>query len=189
MSRKLAVFFPGRKYGVDCPLLYYSDFICRGRGYETLYMHYAAHREEQSDATICEDIENARDYVMERLRKVPFGDYKDVLFISKSIGTVLASMAQTELKIKVRNIYFTPLEPTLPYLGEKRCSEAGDNLVIAGTRDSFLTSEKLMEACLRENLKLWQFEGLGHSMETEDVAETLELMKEIMELVEEFIDG
>lgn len=187
MSKKLAVFFPGRKYGVDCPLLYYSDFICKGRGYETLYMHYAAHREEKSDATIYEDIENARDYVMERLREVPFREYKEIIFISKSIGTVLASMAQKELEVKVRNVYFTPLEPTLPYLAGKRCNEAVDNLVIAGTRDSFLTAEKLMEVCLSENLKLWQFEGLGHSMETEDVAETLELMKEIMELVAEFI--
>lgn len=189
MSRKLAVFFPGRKYGVDCPLLYYSDFICKSRGYETLYMHYAAHREEKSDTTIYEDIQNAREYVMDRLQKIPLKDYDEILFVSKSIGTVLASIAQTELKIKVRNLYFTPLEPTLPYLSEKRLNEPAANLIFAGTKDSFLDAETLRKICMEEKLWLRQFEGLGHSMEAENISETLDIMKEIMELAEEFIAG
>ena len=36
MKKKLAVFFPGRRYGVDCPLLYYAESICREKGYDTL---------------------------------------------------------------------------------------------------------------------------------------------------------
>ena len=187
MKKKLAVFFPGRRYGVDCPLLYYSDFICKGKGYEGLYMHYAAHREENPSASIYENIENVRNYVLERLRNVSFEQYEDIVFISKSIGTVLASIAQTELQIRVRNVYFTPLEPTLPYLGEKRLNQPGENLVLAGTRDRFLEAERLKELCDRENIRICQFEGLGHSMETEDITGTLEIMGEIIKEVEGFL--
>lgn len=187
MKKKLAVFFPGRRYGVDCPLLYYSDFICKGRGYETIYLHYAMHREEKAEAAISEEIEKAWKYVWMRLKEMPVEEYEDIVFVSKSIGTVLASMAQTERSMRVRNLYFTPLEPTIPYLMEKRLNRAEDNLVIAGTKDRFLEAERLQQICDSENIKLRQFEGLGHSMETEEIVGTIEVMKEIMEEVGQFI--
>lgn len=187
MKKKLAVFFPGRRYGVDCPLLYYSDFICKGREYETIYLHYAVHREENSKATIYEDIENAWEYVQARLKKVPVWEYESIVFVSKSIGTVLASMAQADLNVQVRHLYFTPLEPTLPYFTEKRMNKPEDNLVIAGTKDPFLEAEKLKKVCCSENIKLLLFQGLGHSMETEEIMGTIEIIKKIMEEVQRFI--
>lgn len=187
MKKKLAIFFPGRRYGVDCPLLYYSDLICKGAEYDTMYLHYAAHREEKSEMTIYEDIENAWRYVYERLKDVNVKEYGDIIFVSKSIGTVLASMAQIRLQAQVRNIYFTPLEPTLPYLAEKRLNRPEDNLVIAGTKDRFLEAEKLRKVCNSENIKLKQFEGLGHSMEAEEIMETIEIIKEIIKEVQKFI--
>jgi len=187
MKKKLAVFFPGRRYGVDCPLLYYSDFICKRRGYETIYMHYDIHREEESKVTVYRNIENAWEYVQTRLKEINAGEYEDILFVSKSIGTVVASMTQASLQVQVRNLYFTPLEPTLPYLAEKRLNKPEQNLVIAGTRDRFLEAETLKRVCGRENIKLRQFQGLGHSMETEEIVETIEIMKQIMEEVQKFI--
>ena len=47
MKKKLAVFFPGRRYGVDCPLLYYAESICREKGYDTLLMHYSEYRDKK----------------------------------------------------------------------------------------------------------------------------------------------
>jgi len=187
MKKKLAIFFPGRRYGVDCPLLYYSDFICKRAGYHTMYLHYAMHREEKSKVTICEEIQNAWGYVQERLKDINVKEYEDILFVSKSIGTVLASMAQIHLQTQVRNLYFTPLELTLPYLEEKRLNRPEDNFVVAGTEDTFLEAERLRKVCERENIKLKQFEGLGHSMETEDIMKTIEIIRKIMEEVQTFV--
>lgn len=187
MKKKLAIFFPGRRYGVDCPLLYYSDFICKSAGYHTMYLHYAMHREEKSDATIYEDIQNAWGYAQEWLKGIDVKEYKDILFVSKSIGTVVASMSQIHLQAQVRNLYFTPLELTLPYFVEKRLNRPEDNFVVAGTKDRFLDAERLRKVCESENIKLKQFEGLGHSMETKDIMETIEIIKEIMEEVQTFV--
>jgi hypothetical protein len=189
MSKKLAVFFPGRKYGVDCPLLYYSDYLCRAKGYDTMYLHYAAHREEKSIMTIEEEIENAKTYVRRRLMAIDVSNYEEILFVSKSIGTVLAAYFQTEKNLKVRNLYFTPLEQTLPYFAEKRQNHPEDNFVIAGTKDPFLKADKLKEVCEREQIHYYQVEGVGHSMEGENIEETLEYMKEIMKVAERFIEG
>ena len=41
MSKKIAVFFPGRRYSVDCPLLYFADFVCSMKGYDRAFLHYA----------------------------------------------------------------------------------------------------------------------------------------------------
>ena len=54
MKKKLAVFFPGRRYGVDCPLLYYAESICREKGYDTLLMHYSEYRDKKDMITIIE---------------------------------------------------------------------------------------------------------------------------------------
>lgn len=187
MKKKLAVFFPGRKYGVDCPLLYFSDAICKEKNYKTVYLHYAAHREEKSGNSVAEDIKSAESYVMDFLGQIDFSGYEEILFISKSIGTVLASMAQSSRRLNVRNIYFTPLEQTIPYLCEKRLNRPEDNLILAGTEDPFLEAKTLKEICRAEGLPLWQFEGLGHSMEKEEVFDSLDILKEIMKPVKEFI--
>ncbi len=189
MSRKLVVFFPGRKYGADCPLLYFSDFICRTLGYERYYLHYAAHREEESAGTVEEDIAKAVSYVMEHMKTIDFSLYEEVILISKSIGTVLAGKVQEEFGLHVKNIYFTPLEQTLIYLDEKRKNLPEENLVLAGTRDGFLEADRLMEVCKRAGVPLYQVEGVGHSMETEDVIGSLELLKDLMRQVEVFLSG
>lgn len=187
MREKLAVFFPGRKYSVDCPLLYFTDFICKEKGYETKYLHYAAYREEKSRNTIEQDVNRAEEEVMAVLDGIDFSKYQEILFVSKSIGTVLAAKAQEKYQLTVRNVYFTPLEPTLPYLRSLRRNAPEENLIIAGTKDPFLEASVLKEVCEAENLPLHQFTGLGHSMETEHVMESLDTLKKIMGIVQDFL--
>ena len=38
--KKLIVLFPGAGYGLDCPLLYYADFLFETNGYERIHMDY-----------------------------------------------------------------------------------------------------------------------------------------------------
>ncbi|MFQ9933965.1 MAG: hypothetical protein ACLRVQ_05985 [Lachnospiraceae bacterium] len=183
MSKKLAVFFPGRKYSVDCPLLYFADFTCSLKGYERAFLHYARHREDKGTTTVKEDIENAKAYVTATIQAKEVNEYDEVLFVSKSIGTVLAGYIREELKLKnVRNIYLTPLPETLPYI------EGKDSIVIAGTKDRFLDKEELKSFCNSNNVKLYQFEGLGHSLETDDVEGSLRILKRVTDIIGEYIE-
>ncbi len=182
MSRKLAVFFPGRKYSVDCPLLYFADFTCSLKGYERAYLHYARHREDKGTTTVPEDIENAKAYVTATIQAKELNEYDEVVFISKSIGTALAGYIREELKLKnIKNVYLTPLPETLPYI------ESKDSIVIAGTKDGFLDKDTLKNFCDENKVQLYQFEGLGHSMETDDVKESLDILGEIADIINEFL--
>lgn len=69
MKKKLAVFFPGRRYGVDCPLLYYAESICREKGYDTLLMHYSEYRDKKDMITIEENIRQTLSYVRGRIKE------------------------------------------------------------------------------------------------------------------------
>lgn len=182
MSKKIAVFFPGRRYSVDCPLLYFADFVCSMKGYDRAFLHYARHREEKNNTTIPEDIENAKDYVMATIQAKELENYDDIVFVSKSVGTVMAGYAREELKIKnVRNIYLTPLPQTLPYI------ENTGSIVIAGTEDRFLDKGTLKDFCDNKGVKLYQFEGLGHSMETDNVRGSLDIIGKVQDIIEEFV--
>lgn len=182
MGKKIAVFFPGRRYSVDCPLLYFADFVCSKKGYDRAFLHYARHREEKNNTTIPEDIENAKDYVIATIQAKELENYDEVVFVSKSVGTVMAGYARETLKLKnIRNVYLTPLPETLPYI------EGKDSIVIAGTNDRFLDKDALKSFCDEKGVKLYQFEGLGHSMETDDVKESLDIIGRVQEIIEKFV--
>lgn len=182
MSKKIAVFFPGRKYSVDCPLLYFADFVCSGKGYERAFLHYAKHREDKSNTTVLEDIESAKSYVIATIQAKELNEYDEVVFISKSIGTVLSGYVREALNLKnIKNVYLTPLPETLKYI------ESKDSIVIAGTKDKFLDKDVLKGFCNENNIDLYQFEGLGHSMETDDVKESLDIIGRVQEIIDKFV--
>lgn len=196
MKRKLAVFFPGRRYGVDCPLLYYAESVCRSKGYDTLLMHYSEHRDVKDMISIEENIKVTLPYVKERIKEKLPGQYDEMLFVSKSIGTVLAGWLEqelvksadtgpdaedTELDIPfIRHIFMTPLKETFPYM------KSSKNIVICGNRDSYLETEVLRKFCKQYGVRRYCFEGVGHSMEHEKMKDTLKIMGEIQKIVRKF---
>lgn len=188
MKKKLAVFFPGRRYGVDCPLLYYAESICREKGYDTLLMHYSGipgqkrhdhhRREYQTDAS----------YVRGRIKEKDLASYDEILFVSKSLGTVsagwLADALEKEKRVKpgtIRHIFMTPLEQTFPYMRKENC------IVISGELDHYLERKKLKKFCKKHEVLWYCFPDVGHSMEHEKIKDTLKTMKKIMKIVENYV--
>ena len=111
MKKKLAVFFPGRRYGVDCPLLYYAESICREKGYDTLLMHYSEYRDKKDMITIEENIRQTLSYVRGRIKEKDLASYDEILFVSKSLGTahllllpVLPQMLQKARKLPAEQL-------------------------------------------------------------------------------------
>ncbi len=175
-KNKLIALFPGRNYNVDMPLLYYARFKYDIRGYDDLQICYGDYYSEEKSIEECMTI--AKENVLKQVSNVDFSRYDDIIFVSKSIGTVIAGWLAEELGIKVRHIFLTPLEGTLPYIKEHNVIT-----VIAGTEDKMLDSNILSEYCKKEGVYLKQFKGVGHRLEVfNDFDINLDILKQIVEL-------
>ena len=102
-----------------------------------------------------------------------------MLFISKSLGSVVAGWIDDKLGLNARHIYLTPVRGTLPYI------RGGGNIsmVIAGTKDHVLDTAALQEHCSRENVRLELVEGAGHSLQiVGDVIDNIDILRHIVAL-------
>jgi len=177
VNKKIIVIFPGANYNSDCPLLYYAGFKYEMLGYEKVKISY--NDLIKSEKTSIEYIEDINDYVLSQLQAFDLSKYDDIIFVSKSLGTIVAGWVEEKLSIKVRHIYLTPLKETLQYINNNK------NIikVIAGTKDKYLKAELLKEHCEKENISLKQIEGVGHRLEIwGDIDRNIQILREIVAL-------
>lgn len=176
-KKKLVVLFPGWNYSVDCPLLYYSDFYFETEGYDKLLIDYGDVL-KNDQLTVEQRIEAIKENTLNKIQDNCSSNYEDIIFVSKSIGTVIAGWVQEQLQMEIRQIFLTPLMETLPYMHSKNC------IVIAGTNDERLDSKILREYCKSNNVYLKQFEGANHSLERSSVKRSLDILDEIISVYE-----
>ena len=168
-NKNLAVLFPGKGYVVTCPLLYYAYLKYERRGYECVSISYGDYN----------NIDDARNNVLIQINKLDFSSYDDIVFLSKSMGTIVAGWIDDEICENVRHIYLTPIKDTLKYL--KR--EKNISIVIAGTNDPFLDANILSAHCNQENIKMELIDDADHSLETTaDVSANIDILKRVVEL-------
>lgn len=182
--KKLAVLFPGNRYSPECPLLYFAAKECRQAGYDLLPLYYSY----RQDAKLGESFDymkfarEALPLIREKLEVLP--EYDQVLFISKSIGTVLAGYMEQELSIRPRQFLMTPIPEALPYM-EKMDGRAA---AVIGTKDHyFLSSPGLTALCQAHSIPLKLYDGLGHRLEAGTTEETLRILEDIMKNLRDFI--
>lgn len=113
-GRKLAVYFPGIGYHCDKPLLYYSRRLAAAAGYEELQLSYTfsggnirGNKEKMREAFFA-----LYEQAKEQLGAVDWSACDEILFVSKSIGTIISAAYAAEQKISCRQILYTPLEDT-----------------------------------------------------------------------------
>ena len=112
--RKIAVIFPGIGYTKDRPLLYFSGKQALKCGYELHFVEFSGiewSKEKLKDrGFLLEVLEKSLKKTEEALDDL--GDMSDdeVIFISKSIGTVVAAAYARKKSINPRQICFSPLE-------------------------------------------------------------------------------
>lgn len=177
-KHKLAVLFPGMGYTCEKPLLYYSGKMAASFGYEVLTVPYGSFlsgvkgKEEvfQIALTQAETILGGAD----------FSD-REILFVSKSIGTVVSAAYAQEHHLTVRSISYTPIEETFLYAG-------GEGIMFHGTADPIAEcSERIRESCRKIGQQLFVIEGANHSLETGEVEKDIRNLQEIMKVVKAFI--
>lgn len=176
---KILVLFPGRNYSTDAPLLYYAKKIYARNGYEVLPLSYK-NPPKDSPLSIPERIAFTKENVMRVLEQVDWPSYQDIVFLSKSMGTVLAGEAAEKLSIPARHIFLTPLKQTLAYM-----TEGADCAAFAGTNDAHLNADELSRHCKRNHIPCRQYRGVGHSLEAAaDHKKTLQILSDIMHFYE-----
>jgi len=180
--KRLAVFFPGVGYHVDKPLLYYSRKLAEQYGYETADVTYGGFGKgirgsaEKMEKAFFSALEQAEKI----LEQVDFQKYDDVIFISKSVGTAVASAYAGKHGMKTRNIYYTPVEASFRFMKQP-------GIVFTGTKDAWVEFEAVERGCEEGGYPLYVTEDANHSLETGNVAKDLENLQEIMRVTEEYI--
>lgn len=174
-GKKIAVLFPGIGYTCDKPLLYYAGKLAIAEGYELVSVRYGNFppdvkgNREKMQQSYQSALRQARDI----LKEVNWSDYDDILFISKSIGTVVSSAYAMESNLKVRNILYTPLDQTFLFANT-------GSIAFHGTKDPWAVTDEIEDGCRIHRIPLHITEGANHSLETGDVMEDLKNLKKVM---------
>lgn len=174
---KLAVFFPGIGYHCDKPLLYYSRKVVEKLGYDEIISLSYTYRGENirgNEEKMKEAFSILYAQAKESLKSVSFQNYDEILFVSKSVGTIIASAYATENKLQCNQILYTPLEYTFAYPHENA-------IAFIGTADPWSNVNKVIDMAKADNVPIHVYHDVNHSLEGDDVNENIEIVKAVME--------
>ena len=116
----------------------------------------------------------------ELLKEVDFSQYEDILFISKSVGTAVASAYGAKYHLHTRNVYYTPVEASFQFMNQP-------GIAFTGTKDGWADLDAVNRGCETGGFPLYITEGADHSLETGDVITDLKNLETIMKITKEYI--
>ncbi|ANS74221.1 hypothetical protein AWM70_06180 [Paenibacillus yonginensis] len=178
---KLAVIFPGKAYPCTMPLLYYAAQSALEHGCDVLELEYgfqsARTAFELEDLNILlYECKHAMDQIKHK--------YEQMVFVSKSIGTLVAGQIGEMLgQDAVRQLFLTPMDGTLPFIQSSRCT------VIYGTGDSVFSPASVKAAGEAERAEVHSFEGADHMLGLGNVQQSLSVLCETCVLYDQFFAG
>ena len=179
---KLAVLFPGIGYTCTKPLLYYAGRTAAALGYKVIPVAYGElpkdAKGDPQKMNIC--FVSAYEHAEALLSSVAWSECEDILFVGKSIGTVVAARYAREHGVPARLVLFTPLADTFRFTG-------GSAIAFHGTADPWAATADIRRACKEQGIPLYLTERANHSLETGDVTADLAALAEAIERVRQFI--
>ena len=159
MSKNLLILFPGVRYSVDCPLLYYTRVAYGYAGYEIIAIDEYGVKDTGDFGSYADQ---AVKILVKRLKGTAFDEYDHVVFAEKSIGTVVGLMLADALGLPdVYHIMYTPLEAIYNYINPKRRIVG----IAAGTTDKHIEIKALRSACKKLDIPLVEIKNTGHRLE------------------------
>ena len=175
--KRIAVFFPGLGYHCDKPLLYYSRAFAVAAGFDTivnLTYTYSKAGLRGNPPGLRAAIDALLEQTEAALQTTDWQMYDEPLFVSKSIGTAVASAYARRHGLNCRSVYYTPIEQTF------EC-EPQPGIAFTGTADPWVETRRIVEGCDRAGIRLTVIEGANHSLETPDPARNLKILLQVME--------
>lgn len=184
--KRLAVIFPGIGYTAGKPLLHYCRRLAERFGYETVILPYSGFPKKVTGDRdrLRKSCELALKQAKELLADTDLDSFGDVLFIGKSIGTVVAAdiAAKSSAKDHIRFIIYTPLEETFSY-------PLSDAVVFTGSEDPWVGGEtsRIPALCGERGIPCFVVPDANHSLETDDPQKDIQNLQEIMRHTAAFI--
>jgi phosphoglycolate phosphatase len=187
-NKKIADFFPGLGYHNDKPLLYYSRKIAISNEYQPINIVYnnipkVVVGDENS---IKSGFEILYLQAKEQLDKINFKEYNNIIFISKSIGTIIAKEYSIKNNIKAYHILYTPLSYTFKVMN-KDYEKNVNSIAFTGTKDQWIKLNVVEIGCKEFSIPLYKYENANHSIETGNTLKDIEYLTNIMSVSEKFI--
>ena len=181
---KIAVYFPGIGYHCDKPLLYYSrDIACElgYKNYRNVSYTYNAGNIRGNNEKMKEVYEVLFLQTEVELADILWSEYDDVLFISKSIGTIIATSFAEKYGLKhARHILYTPLAQTYLFAPKHAIS-------FIGTADSWSDTDEIIRLSNTNHIPLTVYDGCNHSLECNDALKNIGNLKFVIQKTRDII--
>lgn len=178
-TQKLMVLFPGMGYTCDKPLLHYAKAYGFLNGYDILCINYGKMTFDKTK--VLSSIAPAYDIAKAALNQIDLIKYKHILFISKSLGTVVAGQLSKEYTRDIQNIFLTPLKETIPYMNH--CKD----VTISGDHDPMLSSDDL-QWIQKQPITSFIYPNANHSLEVEgDPIQSIVCLRKVAIIYEKHI--
>ena len=178
----IVILFPGGDGSCDKPILHYARKAALLSGCDVLSLEYGYFRTNNSfrseffEQTIKELNETINICLSNNL-------YKNVYFISKSLGTSIAGEISKIIGYdKVNNLFLTPTVKTIPHIINSKCT------VIVGTNDKYFPKEFIDRIGTYPTVDLHIINNAVHSLEADDsYKESIEILSTVAGLCESFV--
>ena len=114
------------------------------------------------------------------LADLVWADYDEVLFVSKSIGTIIAASYAKKYELsRVRHILYTPLAQTFLFAPDY-------GIAFIGTADPWSDTEEILRLSEANHIPVTVYEGCNHSLECDDTLKNIENLRDIMQKTMDF---
>ena len=184
--KRLALVFPGIGYTVDKPLLHYGRRLAESFGYACRLLPYGGFpKKTQGDGEwLRRTCELALAQTRGLLADTDLKEWDELLFIGKSIGTVIAAQIAEECGVRdrARFVLYTPLEETF-------ARPLGDAIVFTGSGDPFVGGKegRIPALCGERAIPCFVVEDANHSLETDDPERDIRNLEEVMRQTAAFL--
>ena len=181
-SNTLVVILPGIGYTCDKALLDYSKKLACELGYDVLPIEYGFQVARKQMVHLDEFnivIKETKEILLKALDE----KYKNIIFIGKSIGTLIQASIQSGLtNYEIKNVYLTPISETVK-VGIK-----DNSLVISGNADPMINSQSLEALRNNKNIKYIEIDGADHSLNIRnDILKSIEILGTIIKIEKEYL--
>ncbi|WDL95692.1 alpha/beta family hydrolase [Alicyclobacillus sp. ALC3] len=179
-SSKLAVVFPGAAYNLDAPLMWYAARAAFQAGCDVIGVEYG-YQANRTDFD-ADDLGHLVDEVTGALENEARERYSAIVFIGKSLGTVVQTEVSRKVSLPVRNhVFLTPVRRVVSFI---RQSE--NALVVVGDADPLFGASEIAQISNSATVQLHVIAGGDHALETEDYSDSIDVLKKVAILCNEF---
>ena len=183
--RKIALIFPGVGYTKDRPLLYYAGKLAAHYGYELKFIDFSGldwSKEKLKDQDFLQKtLEKCMNMTEGALKDLGDLSHDRLVFISKSIGTVVATAYAKKKSLNAEQICFSPLEMIGDHVSEEGA------ILFCGDDDPYADFASVEKIAKEKRLEIHRVSGANHSLETGDVFKDIDNMKTMMQRVADLL--